>query len=78
MRYLTEYLSPLTPVRAIVVTSGSLGEVTDAQLGTGKKPVVVYQGDLKERATIEGEPVVMSGGQGTLRTLNAASEELLI
>lgn len=38
----------------------------------------VGRGELKERATTEGEPVVMSGGQGTLRTLNAASEELLV
>lgn len=66
-----------TPRRAIYLLSGVLREIPTALLGTGIKPIVILtDGTKKERATVEGQPLIMDNG--TLRTLNASTETLLI
>ncbi len=60
--------------RALTLTSGNLSEVTDAQVGTGKKFAVLVGGVIQQRVTSEGLPIVIA--QGQLRTL--ASDETLI
>ena len=64
----------LTPRRALYLAAGALGEIPTALLGTGKKPIVILSGELKERAASEGIPVILDAG--VLRCLNAASESL--
>lgn len=61
--------------RALTLISGVRRRVSDAQLGTGLKPLVLNGGALKLRATTEGTPVVFVDGK--LKTL-AAGETLEI
>lgn len=67
-------LESSSSVRALVLTNGELGLITDAQVGTGKKPVVLLSGDLKERAASEGLSLTLS--DGVIRQL--ATDETLI
>ena len=66
----------LLPRRALVRDGQWLAEVTDAWLGTGRKPVVILAGELRERVAAEGVPVIIDSG--VLRCLDAATEQLLI
>lgn len=62
-------------VRAILQKIGAMSQITDAELGTGKKPLVLLNGEIKERAASEGIPIVYDAGN--LRTI-AAGETLLL
>lgn len=61
--------------RALSIVSGKLQEVTDAQLGTGLKPWVLYNDKFVERVAAEGVPLVIDGNK--IREL-ASGETLLI
>lgn len=64
----------LTEQRALLMASGQLTQITDAQLGTKVSPLVLLPtGTLKIRTTTEGTPVILSGG--ALRAL--ALDEIL-
>lgn len=65
-----------TPRRALFWDGANLREVTDALLGTGKKPIVLLSGALKERAVSEGVAVVIVNG--SLRCIDPATEVLLV
>lgn len=60
-------LSDGTIVRALVLENGRLAQIPTGQEGLGRKPIVIYQGTLKERTWSEGTPVVLDAGN--LRTL---------
>lgn len=63
-------VSTLIPRRAIILMSGQLQEIPTALLGTGKLPIVILSdGTLKERQTVEGTPIVIDSG--LLRQLNS-------
>lgn len=62
-------------VRAVILVAGNKQQITDVQIGTGQKPLVLFDGSLRIRATVEGVPVVYENGY--LRTI-AAGETLLI
>jgi hypothetical protein len=64
-----------TIVRALVVENGQLAELPAGQENSGRKPVVVYQGTLKERVWSEGDIVVVAD-DGTLR--GVADHETLV
>lgn len=64
-----------TIVRALVVENGQLAELPAGQENSGRKPVVVYQGALKERVWSEGDIVVVAD-DGTLR--GVADHETLV
>lgn len=66
----------LTPRRALYWDGSLIREITDVLIGTGKKPIVLLDGALKERATTEGSPVVVVDGQ--LRCLDTITESLTI
>lgn len=66
----------LIPRRALWLDAGALRQISDALIGTGKKPVVILSGVLRERSTTEGVPVIIDGG--SLHCLDGATEELLI
>lgn len=61
--------------RALLHNAGGFSQITDAELGTGKKPLVLLNGEIKERAASEGIPIVYDAGN--LRTI-AAGETLLL
>lgn len=71
-----EAAGSLLPRRALVCDGPWLAEITDVLLGTGRKPVVILAGELRERAAAEGVPVIIDAG--SLRCLDAATEQLLI
>jgi hypothetical protein len=48
---------------ALVLMNGRLRQVLDAELGTGKKPLVLHNGRLKLRAGSEGTPIVVINGE---------------
>jgi len=62
-------------VRAMLLKAAALSQITDAEVGTGKKPLVLLNGEVKERTASEGIPIVYDAGN--LRTI-AAGETLLI
>lgn len=66
----------LLPRRALVRGGPWLAEITDGLLGTGKKPLVILGGELRERIAAEGVPVIVDAG--ALRCLDPATEQLLI
>lgn len=66
----------LTPRRALYWDGSVIREITDAQVGTGKKPIVLLNGALRERATSEGTPVIVVDGQ--LRCLDTTTESLTL
>lgn len=56
-----------TMLRAVVLSNGTIYELPNGQEGTGKKPLVLHEGTLRERLWVEGTPVVLDAG--SLRTL---------
>ncbi len=63
-------------VRAMLQKLGIISQIADAELGTGKKPLVLLSdGTIKERAASEGQPLVYDATIGGLRTI--ASNEIL-
>jgi len=66
----------LLPRRALVRDGSWFAEIADPLLGTGKKPLVILAGELRERVATEGVPVIIDAG--ALRCLDAATEQLLI
>ena len=68
--------SNLLPVRAIYWSGSSLCQIKDADVGSGMRPIVLLNGQLKERSSSEGVPVVLDGGQ--LRCISSSVEMLLI
>ena len=67
--------SSVVNMRAIVVISDKWQEVTDAQIGTGLKPFVLYNNNFVERVASEGVPLILSGN--ALREIQSG-ETLLI
>lgn len=74
-----EWLVPVSlgiQVRALLFKLGLIQQIADAELGTGKKPLVLLSdGTIKERAASEGQPLVYDATIGGLRTI--ASNEIL-
>lgn len=66
----------LTAIRALILSSGKFAQVTNAQIGTGLKPIVWYSSRLQERSAAEGTPVVWDGT--TLRLMNSSTETLTL
>lgn len=60
--------------RAMVLDAGTLRVMQHAEIGTNQKPVVLLNGDLKQRTAGEGKPVLFENG--TVRTL-ATGEQML-
>lgn len=60
--------------RSLILSAGLIVVLPIGQESTGKKPLVLLSGELKERATTEGTPVILDNG--ALRTL-AAGETLI-
>lgn len=69
-------LSTSVSWRALILDTGVLREILDAELGTGKKPIVLLNGELKQRATTEGSPLVI-GATGDWQTM-PSGDTLLI
>ena len=53
--------------RALILTDGTLRVLPVGQENTGKKPIVLLDGNLKERVGSEGVPIILDAG--ALRTL---------
>ena len=53
--------------RALILTDGALRVLPVGQENTGKKPIVLLDGNLKERVGSEGVPIILDAG--ALRTL---------
>lgn len=53
--------------RALIITDGTLRVLPVGQENTGKKPIVMLDGNLKERVGSEGVPIILDAG--VLRTL---------
>ena len=53
--------------RALILTDGMLRVLPVGQENTGKKPIVLLDGNLKERVGSEGVPIILDAG--ALRTL---------
>lgn len=53
--------------RALIITDGTLRVLPVGQENTGKKPIVLLDGNLKERVGSEGVPIILDAG--ALRTL---------
>ncbi len=62
-------------VRALLQKIGTISQIADAEVGTGKKPLVLVDGTIKERSASEGLPLVYDPAIQGLRTL--AGNELL-
>lgn len=62
-------------VRAIILSNGALAVLPLGQEGSGKKPIVLLDGAMKERAADEGVPLILDAG--ALRTI-ATGETLVI
>lgn len=60
--------------RSLILARGLMVVLPIGEESTGKKPIVLLDGELKERATTEGLPVILDAG--ALRTL-AAGETLI-
>lgn len=56
-----------TPRRAVILSEGTLVVLPIGQENTGKKPIVLLDGNLKERVGSEGVPIILDAG--ALRTL---------
>lgn len=65
----------VTNVRALIINSGKITEITDAQLGIGLKPLVLYNDKYVERSSTEGEPLIIDGNNIRVKT---SGETLLI
>ena len=53
--------------RSVILEAGVLTVLPIGQEGTGKKPIVLLDGNLKERVGSEGVPIILDAG--ALRTL---------
>jgi hypothetical protein len=53
--------------RALIITDGTLRVLPVGQENTGKKPIVLLDGNLKERVGSEGVPIILDAG--AIRTL---------
>ena len=53
--------------RALILTDGTLRALPVGQENTGKRPIVLLDGNLKERVGSEGVPIILDAG--VLRTL---------
>lgn len=53
--------------RALILTDGTLRVLPVGQENTGKKPIVLLDGNLKERVGSEGVPIILDAG--AIRTL---------
>ena len=53
--------------RALILADGTLRVLPVGQENTGKKPIVLLDGNLKERVGSEGVPIILDAG--ALRTL---------
>lgn len=62
-------------IRALLRSGALKAQITDAEIGTGKKPLVLVDGQLRERVGTEGVPIVFDGVQ--VRVI-AADETLLL
>jgi hypothetical protein len=63
-------------LRALIVFSAGFAQVTDAQVGSGFKPIVLVGGTIQQRVTTEGLPIVLDAA-GYLRTLKATETLIL-
>ena len=61
--------SASTSIRALIIENGYIQQITNAQIGTGLKPLVLLNGIWQQRATTEGSPIVLD--TGTIRIINA-------
>lgn len=50
-------------VRALILVGGLLRVIQDADIGTGKKPIVYIDARLRQRLAAEGTPIVIDGGR---------------
>lgn len=66
-----------TPIRALVNYSGSIKQIADADIGTGKKALTIYNGNLQEYDGTHNAYVVLDPTTKELRQI-AASETLTI
>lgn len=64
-------------VRALLLKLGLIQQIADAEVGTGKKPLVLVDGTIKERVASEGLPLIYDPTIAGLRTL-ASNETLQI
>ncbi len=55
--------------RALILVGGLLRLIPDADLGTGKKPIVYIASRLRQRQVAEGTPIVLANGR--IRLLQA-------
>ena len=62
LQMLAPLLSNATSRRALIVVNGKVQEIADVLLGTNKKPLVLYQGSIRERVASEGSPIVIVNG----------------
>lgn len=53
--------------RALIITDGTLHVLPVGQENTGKKPIVLLDGNLRERVGSEGVPIILDAG--AIRTL---------
>ena len=75
-RSLVEGAASGTPARALLVSGPYYTQITDAQLGTGQKPLVLLDGIIQQRVTVgSGLPLVYANGG--VRTL-LSTESLLL
>lgn len=49
--------------RALIIVDGAIYQITDALVGTTLKPLVLYEGQVKQRSEDEGFPLVLIDGQ---------------
>lgn len=49
--------------RILILSSGMIKELPVGQENTGKKPIVIFNGALRERSTSEGSIVLMKNGK---------------
>lgn len=69
------YGAPLSQARAVYWNGNQIAEVTDALIGTGLKPLVLLNGEVKERAASEGDAIVLI--EGVLCVLPSGYELLI-
>ena len=61
--------------RALLMDNGHIRQIQDSEIGTSKKPLVLYSSVFRVRSGSEGIPVIVLNG--SFRTL-ASTETLLI
>lgn len=69
--------SSLIQRRALYWAGSGFAQITDALVGTGKKPfVILSDGSIKERVLSEGTPIIWDSS--VLRALQGSTETLVI